>query len=116
MNLRTSSKFITLDWDNISIHEANRRIQYIYDNYTDIQKLVCCFSPLKGFHVRITFKYPHLVVKIRKELKDDGNRLINDILNRPDYIHDILWNRKSYANQVWYEEPLKMSNGLIEHG
>jgi hypothetical protein len=106
MNPTTSSKFITLDWDDISIEEAKRRVRYICDNYTDIQKLVLSLSPLSGFHVRLTFIYPHLVAKLRRELKDDGNRLVNDILNRPDNVHDILWRRKNYAGTKWEEKEL----------
>lgn len=106
MNQWTTSKYITLDWDDISINEARSRIEWIRSNYINIQKLVLSLSPLSGFHVRISFYHPVLVAKVRRSLKDDGNRLVNDLLNRPNHIHDILWVRKNYQGLAWKEQDL----------
>ena len=110
MNQTDSSRFITLDWDNISLAEAQKRCQWILDNYSDISKLMLSLSPTKGFHVRLHFDYPHLIARVRRSLKDDGNRLLHDLLNRPDYVHDILWNRKVINGVYWYSEQIQTWN------
>ena len=88
------SKYLTLDWDNIGIEEAFKRVGYILANHTNVRKLVLSFSGFKGFHVRVYLYGNSNIVLLRKAWKDDGNRLINDILNRDDNTHDILWTRK----------------------
>ena len=100
------SKYITLDWDNISIDEANKRMQYILDNYANVKQFVLSLSPTKGFHCRITLYSASNVARLRKEWKDDGRRLVNDLLNRPDRIHDILWSRKTLYGITWEEKEL----------
>lgn len=101
MNENQSDTYITLDWDNISIDESVRRIRYILDNYSTLKRLELHFSPTKGFHCVLWFKFPVLVAKIRRALKDDGTRLVNDLLNRPSYVYNILWSRKHVQNTVW---------------
>lgn len=107
LNQQTTSKYITLDWDDISINEAKRRIDWIRKEYISIQKLVLSQSPLSGFHVRISFYNAVLIAKMRRNLKDDGNRLVNDLLNRPNHIHDILWVRKNYQGWAWEEKKIE---------
>jgi hypothetical protein len=100
------AKYLTLDWDNISIDEAYARVKYICSNYANVRKLVLSLSPTKGFHVRISLYSNTNVALMRRALKDDGNRLIHDILNRPDNIHDILWSGKTVSGIRWEEKEL----------
>ena len=100
------AKYFTLDWDNISIDEAQRRIMFILDNYANIQELVLSLSPLKGFHVRCWCFSDTNIPEIRKQLADDGRRLVNDLVNSPDTIHDILWSRKTLSGITWEAKPL----------
>ena len=101
LNPNLKAKYFTLDWDNISIDEARKRIDYIMENYANVAKLSLSLSPTKGFHVRIWTHGITNICMMRKELKDDGRRLVNDILNRPDNIHDVLWTRKTVSGIVW---------------
>lgn len=106
MNTSYMAKYFTLDWDNISIDEAKRRCDFILKNYTNVQELVLSLSPTKGFHVRCYCYGLTCVAKMRNELKDDGRRLVHDILNRPDNIHDVLWSRKTVCGIPWEEKEL----------
>lgn len=108
MNIELKAKHFTLDWDNISIEEAYRRCQYILDNYANVRELLLSLSPTKGFHVRVHLYGASYVARMRNEMKDDGNRLIHDILNRPDNIHDVLWSRKTIQGIPWEERHLKL--------
>lgn len=106
MRLDQKGKFITLDWDNISIVEARRRTNFILDNYANVRKLVLSLSPTKGYHVRLYCYSDTLILPMRKALKDDGRRIIHDIFNRSDNIHDILWIRKTDSRGTWEEKEL----------
>lgn len=103
MKLDHKAKYFTLDWDNISIDEARKRTNFILDNYCNVKKLVLSLSPTKGFHVRITLWSNSNILSLRNSFKDDGRRVINDIFNRDDNIHDILWTRKT-LNGIRFEE------------
>lgn len=100
------SKYLTLDWDDIDIDEAYDRCNYIFNNYANVQKLVLSQSPLSGFHCRISLYGASCVADLRREWKDDGLRLVHDLLNRPDHIHDILWSRKTVQGLVWESKEL----------
>ena len=106
MNPRTRAKYFTLDWDNISLDEAHRRVSFILDNYANVHKIVLLLSPIKGFHVKCYCYSDTNVADIRNELKDDGNRLIHDLMNRPEHIHDILWTKKVINHIEWTSEKL----------
>lgn len=94
-------KRITLDWDFSQFDELEKRVRFIHDNYDDNLNMVSVFlSSLKGFHVELWFKNPVLVAKIRNELKDDGIRLVKDIL-RSHNIHDVLWHEKIKHGSVF---------------
>ena len=107
MNPDQLGKYITLDWDNISIDTAYQRVNYICDNYTNVKKLVLSLSPTKGFHVRLYCFGDTNIARMRKELKDDGRRLVHDILNRTGDVHDTLWSRKTVYGITYQEEHLK---------
>jgi len=101
LDLNHKAKYFTLDWDNISIDEAHSRLNFIFENYSNIKKIVLYMSPTKGFHCRVWCYGTTNIAMMRNELKDDGRRLVNDILNRPDNIHDILWTRKALSGIIW---------------
>ena len=103
----TNNSF-TLDWDNISINEADQRITFIINNYPEIIKIEFLQSATKGFHVICTCCNKVNVAQYRNELKDDGVRLVHDLIDRIDkpYLHDILWQEKTINGLIWYEELL----------
>lgn len=106
MNVDTQGKYLTLDWDNISKDVAINRVQEICDSDPNLEKLQLSRSPTKGFHCRIYFFRPVNIVEMRHKLNDDPRRLLNDILNRPAHIHDILWSRKTIHTIPYEEEHL----------
>ena len=110
MRLSQKAKSLTLDWDNISIDEAYKRVDYILENHCNVRKLMLSLSPHKGFHVRVSLFGFATILPLRNEWKDDGRRVVNDILNRPDHVHDILWLRKTDSRGTWEEKHLKTWN------
>ena len=106
MNPDLMTKYITLDWDNISIDEAKRRVYFILMEHPDLQELVLSLSATKGFHCRVTFNYHVHNASLRRRYKDDGRRLVNDIINRDNNAHNILWHRKVVQGQVWTAKQL----------
>lgn len=101
MNLNERSKIITLDWDNITPYQARLWCAVIYRRFSVVS--VALFqSPTKGFHCIVTFAFDVNVLRARRMFKDDGNRIINDIFNRPPHIHDVLWTSKTKYNVRWY--------------
>jgi len=94
VNINEISRFITLDWDNIKIGEAEARTKSLYENHPNIKRIRLHESPTKGYHCRIEFRYPVRIASARLALGDDCRRLCHDILNRPENIHDILWSYK----------------------
>lgn len=106
MNPNLKAKYFTLDWDNISIDEAYRRVDYIKKNLKSLRMLKLSLSGTKGFHVRVYCNGLIHVANMRKIFKDDGRRLVNDIFNRSDGIHDILWSRKTVDSITWEEKHL----------
>lgn len=107
LNVNTRGKYLTLDWDDITYAEAERRIDYIFDNYSNVRKLVLSQSPLSGYHVRLYLYGDTNIALMRRAFKDDGRRLVHDLLNRPYYIHDILWSRKTVQGIPWESIELK---------
>jgi hypothetical protein len=102
------NKKFTLDWDNISINTADQRISFIKDNYPEIIQIEFSQSATKGFHVTCICNEKVNVAQYRNELKDDGNRLVHDLIDRIDkpLLHDIFWQEKHLNGLVWYEELL----------
>lgn len=97
MNFDTKAYEITLDWDNITWREFYSRITWIINVYgtNGITALYWRMSATKGFHVRVIFKDRVNVAQWRKHLKDDGRRIVGDLMRESE--HDILWNRKHYG-------------------
>ncbi len=88
------SKKISIDVDSHDIREVNKRLDYAVSNWLyNIEKILVYQSSMKGYSIKIRFRLPMLVAKVRKELRDDGFRLMSDIL-RSHKSHDILWQRK----------------------
>ena len=93
----TKSTRVTLDYDFSQFSQLRKYLKYIL---VEIQKdypfkeLRCWTSPTKGFHVEIIFNQAVNIAYIRNILKDDGTRLVMDIIrNRPE--HDVLWKFKT---------------------
>lgn len=105
MNLDKKAKYLTLDWDAISYNEALKRVYYI-KKQTNVRKIELSLSPTNGFHVRVSLYGNSNILLLRRAWKDDGRRIIHDIFNRPDNLHDILWSRKTIDGIVWEEKHL----------
>lgn len=105
MNPDYKAKYFTLDWDNISIDEARNRFYELCES-DDISEAHLALSGTKGFHVRCHTRNTIIVANLRRKWKDDGRRLVNDILNRDGNVHDILWTRKTVHGITWEEKPL----------
>ncbi len=103
LDLTTTSTKITLDWDNINLHEAFSRFRKILDS-PNTKKAKLLRSATKGFHCRVEFFFPVRIAKCRFELNDDPRRLLHDLFNRDNRIHDILWSRKSIAGIIYKAE------------
>ena len=112
MNPDYKAKYLTLDWDNISIDEAHKRCDNILEMFSNIRRLVLSLSPTKGFHVRVYCYSNTNVAMMRRTLKDDGRRLVHDLLNRPGDIHDILWDRKIVSGITWEAQKIKTYDRL----
>lgn len=100
-------KRISLDWDNITREEAERRIKYI-SSYTCIESIRLMLSPCDGYHcyVILSFAVPdHIALRYRRDWKDDGNRIITDLLYRPHF-QSILFQKKHLKSGDWLEVPL----------
>ena len=100
MKIDYTAKYITLDWDNINLHQAVSQYNAILES-PNVKRAKLSRSPRKGWHCRVWFSYPVLVAKCRFELGDDPRRLLHDLFNRPDHIHDILWARKVVAGTIY---------------
>lgn len=100
---------IDLDWDNITTNELCHRIFKI-TLYQFVYSIQVLLSPQNGFHVIVT-TYNHvpefLYFKLRHDWKDDGRRLIHDVLFRRGEKHScIMFKKKIIGNTVWMEENL----------
>jgi len=93
------STIATLDYDSITLDELRRRVQFIKDNWPWLT-IETKQSACRGFHVIVQFCKPIQIVRFRNELKDDGTRLVMDLLNR-DNVHDRLWQQKRRAGTIW---------------
>ena len=109
MNPNLKDNYLTLDWDRITEDEALLRCAYIWNRWRFmIARLKLSMSPCNGYHVRIWTYTKVLVAKWRRLWKDDGRRLIHDLIDNPDHIHDILWNEKDVTPIISFGEvPLK---------
>lgn len=99
------AKYFTLDWDNISIDEAYSRFKRICQSI-NVSDAYLSLSATKGFHVRVHTHGLVTVADMRDYWKDDGRRLVHDILNKPDNIHDVLFTRKTVDSVTWEASPL----------
>ena len=96
------AKTYTLDWDNITLDECLYRLHFIRKNHSNTKKLEYRLSPSKtGFHVRARLHGNACIPRLRMEFWDDPRRLLHDIFNRPDNIHDVLWDRKRIKGKIY---------------
>ena len=88
---------IRLDWDKISYSVAIKRLEHIKKN-THIRKIELRESPSgNGYHVYLTpFSFLHysIVWRLRRLWKDDGNRLVKDVMNKKAKFRDVMFESK----------------------
>ena len=100
---------ITLDWDKITYAEAFKRIRYIMeDPYT--KKIELRASPnLDGLHVYIESANEGGITKTwsdRRRYKDDGRRLVGDILSPRSYWRNVMFVYKTSKIGIQREIPM----------
>ena len=103
-------RMIRLDWDDITLEEARKRVQQILKDLL-VLELKLCLSPTSGFHVYVETLYElptSAVIRLRNEWKDDGTRLVKDILSWGTPYRDVMFNYKVKGGIKWYEEPLEI--------
>ncbi len=99
---------IRLDWDAITLGEARRRAQLILLD-SRVSGLRVCLSPTDGFHVYVETLYqlnPMAIIRLRNEWKDDGNRLVKDLLEMGMTHRDVLFKYKYKNGLKWSEREL----------
>ena len=99
---------ITLDWDDITLEAALKRVSQIRLNPL-VESISLSLSPCSGFHVFVSSYFdlnPIKVFKLRNDWKDDGNRLVKDILSAGRPYRDVMFNFKERGGVRWYETPL----------
>ena len=92
------------DWDRITNAKALERVCWIWDNNRNIKHLKLSRSPCNGYHVRLWFFKWVNVAEYRRKYLDDGRRLVHDLIDNPDHIHDILWNEKEVTPELSFYE------------
>lgn len=94
MDIDFQSNNVTLDWDNISIDTAKKQAELIFTLDENVKTLVLYQSARKGFHCDIyTFRAVHNA-GFRRKWKDDGLRIIHDLLQDNDVWNDLLFTCK----------------------
>ena len=92
-------KLIGLDWDNIAYSIAKERIDFIL-KYDFIDYIDLFESPNgEGYHARIYTKYfiPYEQrLRYRQQWKDDGRRIVTDLLKADSSPKEVLFNCKIY--------------------
>jgi len=109
MKIDQTSRFITLDWDNISIHEALWQYREICE-HENTKSAKLSRSATKGFHCRITLNFPVLIAQYRFRHWDDPVRILKDLFNSNNYVHDILWTRKIIKKKVFRSQEIMVYN------
>lgn len=105
MKIDHTSNHVTLDWDNINLHQAISQYNAILES-PNVSKATLSKSSRKGYHVRVWFLHPVRVANYRFALGDDPRRLLHDLFNRPNNIHDVLWSRKTIAGVIYKSETI----------
>ena len=101
-----TSQQIRLDWDDISFNECKRRISMIMKSSL-VQALELRLSAKSGFHIIVSCELlsKEGIYRLRRIWKDDGRRLVADILDR-GFHRDVLFRYKVVAGTTWFEEPI----------
>ena len=93
MNLDTKARLFTLDWDDITTRELEGRLREIA-RHPMVKSVSFRSSANSGYHIQVRTYEEVEILRLRRRFRDDGRRIVNDILNRPPHIHDILWDSK----------------------
>lgn len=101
MRLNFTADRYTLDWDNCSYLELRQRLYYVLNDETTAALKFRKSCRKKGYHVLVYTNIKVVVAKMRRKYWDDKKRLLHDILNRPDYIHDVLWTQKRIKGKLY---------------
>ena len=102
----TSNTICRLDWDDITFSECKRRITLL-KAYPIVREIELRASAMSGFHIILSCDNvnPKRVLYLRRIWKDDGNRLVKDVLDS-GYHRDVMFRYKVIAGFTWYEEPI----------
>ncbi len=101
MNTGYESIQIKLDWDNIAFKEAERRIELIKKEGLVESINLRESATQKGYHAIVkTYHYIPVTARYRyrRMWKDDGFRLVGDIMNKSAYFRDVLFDYKKFGD------------------
>lgn len=101
MKLDYKNTRYTLDFDNTTYKELLAKIFAVSIDKDTLRLKYRRSCRRNGYHVVVETKVPVLVLPKRKKFGDDRKRMMHDILNRPDHIHDVLWSRKTINGRVY---------------
>ncbi len=97
---------IRLDWDDISFSECKRRISLIM-KYSIVKSLELRLSATSGFHIIVScYNNNFNPFYLRRIWKDDGRRLVGDMLDAGAPYRDVMFQYKVIGGFTWYEEPI----------
>ena len=101
---------LTLDYDNITEKELMKRIKFIFKDRLDITKIKVFASPrLDGYHVYCYFDSFITIQKmiyLRHRYKDDGKRIVIDLLKSNDLEKMVLFESKGHKDYEFKEIPM----------
>ena len=121
--IKIAFRVITLDWDNITWSEAEKRLKFIEtDNKIrkDIKKIKVYSSPrLDGYHVYLIFDFDRWfydwneILLLRRRYKDDGTRIEIDCQKTNPATMQIMFESKKddpnrWKNSKHYEHKEKL--------
>jgi hypothetical protein len=106
--------FVTLDLDGISYREALKLFHEFLEKEKPLNAALY-FSATRGFHVEATFKQMRDNWALRDYWKDDGRRLVHEILGERMEIGETLWDCKIELKEIGGKLQINpMSRTLIE--
>ena len=105
---------IKLDWDDITREEAFKRSERIFSIYF-VHSIRLYQSSTSGYHAEVSLEgfisdklATGLHYRLRRAWKDDGKRIVTDMLFRDDKTpKDILFTTKTIGGLQWYRVHLR---------
>jgi len=120
--MKDEFRVITLDYDDIAWKECLKRIYFIMNDTTDIEKIKVYSSPLHdGYHLYV-YMHDYIqwkkIMYLRRRWKDDGIRMTIDLMKTRPETKMIMFRsktRKGYKyNEIFIGEFVKPVRDMCE--